>query len=121
MRAALAACGAPVVASYVLAGGRAERQVRRRPCTRAERPGSLDQPMYAARGGRRPLVSASSPDRLDTTPATLAVAFALGNPAVATVLFGATSPAQVEQNVAALELDARLTTEDREELSAIGR
>ena len=38
------------------------------------------------------------------------------NPAVAHVLFGATTPAQIEQNVAALELEARLTAADRAEL-----
>jgi aryl-alcohol dehydrogenase-like predicted oxidoreductase len=58
--------------------------------------------------------------RLDTTPAALAVAFALQNPAVATVLFGATKPAQIEQNVAALALDARLSAADRAELASIG-
>jgi aryl-alcohol dehydrogenase-like predicted oxidoreductase len=45
---------------------------------------------------------------LGTTPAALAVAFALANPAVTSVLLGATSPAQIEQNVAALELDPRV-------------
>ncbi len=36
----------------------------------------------------------------------LAIAFALANPAVATVLFGATSPAQIAENVTALDVDA---------------
>ena len=58
--------------------------------------------------------------RLDTKPATLAVAFALANPDVATVLFGATKPEQVADNVAALELLARLSPEDLTELASIG-
>jgi L-glyceraldehyde 3-phosphate reductase len=45
---------------------------------------------------------------LDTTPAALAIAFALINPAVAGVLFGATTAEQVRQNVAALALADRL-------------
>ena len=40
------------------------------------------------------------------------MAFTLQNPAVATVLFGATTPAQIEQNVAALGLEARLSRRD---------
>ena len=61
-----------------------------------------------------------SADQLDTKPATLAVAFALANPDVATVLFGATSPDQVDDNVAALEMLGGLTQEDLTELASIG-
>jgi aryl-alcohol dehydrogenase-like predicted oxidoreductase len=39
-----------------------------------------------------------------TTPAALAIAFALSNPDVATVLFGATTPDQVRENVCAVDL-----------------
>ena len=49
---------------------------------------------------------------LETSPARLAIAFALANPLVASVLFGATSPDQVAQNVGALQLLARLTGEE---------
>jgi aryl-alcohol dehydrogenase-like predicted oxidoreductase len=42
---------------------------------------------------------------LGHTPAALAIAFALANPAVATVLFGATSPEQLADNISALEVD----------------
>jgi aryl-alcohol dehydrogenase-like predicted oxidoreductase len=37
------------------------------------------------------------------------------------VLFGATSPSQVEQNVEALALAGRLTADDIDELRALGR
>jgi len=40
-----------------------------------------------------------------TTPAALAVAFALAGPRVASVLFGATEPEQVHENVRALDVD----------------
>ena len=42
------------------------------------------------------------------SPATLALSFALANPAVTSVLFGATSPAQIAENVRALDLDQEL-------------
>ena len=45
---------------------------------------------------------------LDTTPAALAIAFALANERVSSVLFGATTPEQVRENVAAESLVARL-------------
>src|SRR4051794_7834152 len=45
---------------------------------------------------------------LDTTPAALAIAFALSHPRVASVLFGASTPEQVAENVAAWQLLGRL-------------
>ena len=39
------------------------------------------------------------------SPAALAIAFALAHPAVASVLFGATRPAQIAENVTALRID----------------
>jgi L-glyceraldehyde 3-phosphate reductase len=45
---------------------------------------------------------------LDTTPAALAIAFALAHPRVASVLFGASTPEQVAENVAAWDLLGRL-------------
>jgi aryl-alcohol dehydrogenase-like predicted oxidoreductase len=53
---------------------------------------------------------------LGTTPAALAIAFALANPVVCSVLFGATSPAQVSDNLAALEVLAGL---DADQLTAL--
>jgi aryl-alcohol dehydrogenase-like predicted oxidoreductase len=118
MQGALAASGAPVVASYSLAGGVLSGKYDTDP-NAGRAAGALDQPMYAAAANAaRSLAQLAK--RLDTTPAALAVAFALQNPAVATVLFGATKPAQIEQNVAALALDARLSAADRAELASIG-
>jgi aryl-alcohol dehydrogenase-like predicted oxidoreductase len=59
--------------------------------------------------------------RLGAAPATLAYAFALSHEAVASVLFGATRPEQVAENVEAAELVARLDATDLAALSAIGR
>ena len=58
---------------------------------------------------------------LDPTPAQVrALAFPLGNPAVASVLFGATSPEQLRGNCAAVDLAARLSPQDLAEVRGIG-
>ena len=114
MREALDTCGAPVVASYVLAGGVLTGKYDHDPAA-GRAAGTLDDARVApAVAAARAVVAMAG--RLGTSPATLAVAFALLEPAVATVLFGATRPAQVAENVAALELVARLTAADVEEL-----
>jgi aryl-alcohol dehydrogenase-like predicted oxidoreductase len=43
-------------------------------------------------------------ERVGTTPAALAIAYTLANPDVASVLFGATSPAQVREDVSAVDV-----------------
>ena len=48
------------------------------------------------------------------------MAFALLDPSVTTVLFGATRPEQVSANLGALALAERLTPDERERLAAIG-
>ena len=53
-------------------------------------------------------------------PASLAMTFALLDPSVTTVLFGATRPEQVSANLGALALADRLTPEERDRLAAIG-
>ena len=50
----------------------------------------------------------------------LAMAFALLDPSVTTVLFGATRPEQVSANLGALALAERLTPDERDRLAAIG-
>jgi aryl-alcohol dehydrogenase-like predicted oxidoreductase len=119
MLQALAACEAPVVASYVLAGGVLTGKYDTDPGV-GRAAGTLDQPIVAsaAAAGRR---LAELAQRLDTTPAALAVAFALSNPAVASVLFGATTADQVNQNVSALELVERLDQQELAELRDLGR
>jgi aryl-alcohol dehydrogenase-like predicted oxidoreductase len=58
--------------------------------------------------------------RLDTTAAALALAFPLTNPAVASVLFGATSVRQLRANCAAVGLIDRLRSEDVAALLRVG-
>jgi len=103
MTAALEASGAGLVASYVMAGGVLTGKYDAGGSGRAT--GQLDDPgLVGARElGRRLRALAAE---TATTPAALAIAFALANPATASVLFGATSPAQIAENVAALDVDA---------------
>jgi aryl-alcohol dehydrogenase-like predicted oxidoreductase len=118
MRSALAACGAPVVASYVLAGGVLTGKYDADPGA-GRAAGTLDDPrVVQARQSAGAGVALAG--RFGVSPATVAVAFALLEPSVASVLFGATRPAQVADNVAALELVARLTPADAAELRALG-
>jgi aryl-alcohol dehydrogenase-like predicted oxidoreductase len=103
MTDALDASGAGVVASFVMAGGVLTGKYDAGQTGRAA--AEIEHPRFAdarEQGQRLRALAAE----IDGGPAALAIAFALANPAVTTVLFGATSPAQIEQNVAALELDA---------------
>src|SRR5215472_1644754 len=111
MAAALRSCGASVVASWALAGGVLTGKYAV-PGAAGRHAGALDaprvQPAVRAVEGLRSLAR-----ELDTTPAALAIAYALANPRVATVLFGATRPDQVTENARALDVlrqldDARL-------------
>jgi len=118
MTRALAACGAPVIASFVLNGGTLTGKYELDPKT-GRASGHLDGPLYAAgvQAGRELRALA---DELATTAPALAIAFALGNPGVASVLFGATSPEQLRANAAALDVAARLDDEQWARLRAIG-
>jgi L-glyceraldehyde 3-phosphate reductase len=102
MTAALGASGAGVVASFVMAGGVLTGKYDAGQTGRAV--GEIDDPRFAAvreQGSRLRALAAE----VGAGPAALAIAFALSNPAVATVLFGATSPAQIADNMAALEVE----------------
>jgi aryl-alcohol dehydrogenase-like predicted oxidoreductase len=118
MGEALDASGAAVVASYVLYGGALSGKYSDR-STPGRMGGKLDDP------GLQAVLEAAEALRvlaaeLNTTAAALAIAFALANDRVATVLFGATSAEQLAENVRAVELLERLTPTELDELRAIG-
>ena len=118
MRAVTSARHIAIVASYALAGGVLTGKYERDP--RAGRAaGLLDTPRYTAgvRAGRALVELAREIGR---EPAQLAFAFALMNPSVTTVLFGATTPDQVTSNVRALRVAQELTPDERTRLAAIG-
>jgi aryl-alcohol dehydrogenase-like predicted oxidoreductase len=107
-----------IVASYALAGGvLTGKYARDRDAGRAA--GQLDQVRYAA-GVTAGIELAALATDLDRDPAQLALAFALLNPAVTTLLFGATTPEQVTSNIAALTVAAELTADERARLRAVG-
>ena len=103
MTTAIGASGAGVVASFVMAGGMLTGKYDAGGSGRAA--SQLDDPRFVE-ARELGLKLRSLAEDLGRSPAALAIAFALANPAVASVLFGATSPAQIAENVTALEIDA---------------
>jgi len=115
-----------VVASAVLAGGALTGKYPTSPSSASSAAavdgrlsGQLSDPHLApALAAARDLSALASAHA--TTPAALALAFALGHPRVASVLFGATTPAQVRANAEAVSLAARLDPDSWTALRAIG-
>jgi aryl-alcohol dehydrogenase-like predicted oxidoreductase len=119
MDAALEACGASLVASHGLAGGiLSGKYADGRAGAGRMSQDELDRDRY--RDALR-IAAALAPvaRRLGTTPAALAIAFTLVHPRTATTLVGATSPAQLDELLGAVELADRLTADDLEELRAL--
>jgi aryl-alcohol dehydrogenase-like predicted oxidoreductase len=124
MAAALAGGDVAVVASAALAGGALTGKYGAGALAGAD----SGEGRHAGRLGDerlRPALAAAPAlgalaAELGASPAALAVAFALAGPGVASVLFGATTAAQVDQDVAAPALLDRLGADDLAALRAIG-
>jgi L-glyceraldehyde 3-phosphate reductase len=102
MVSALEGSDASVVASYTLYGGALTGKYET-PGAEGRLVAGLDKRDYSkALSVGRELIEVAR--RHKVRPATLAVAFALANPRVASVLFGATRPEQIDENLRALEL-----------------
>jgi aryl-alcohol dehydrogenase-like predicted oxidoreductase len=118
MAEALERSGAGLVASFCLAGGVLSGKYRSgRPAGHAT--GTLDDPRVTPALAAADELAALAA-RLGTAPATLALAFPFTHPALASVLFGATSAGQVRENCAAAGLFARLSPDDLAQLRRIG-
>ncbi len=102
MAASLDASGAGVVASFVMAGGVLTGKYDAGQTGRAA--AEIEDPRFADARERGQKLRALAAE-VNASPAALAIAFALGNPAVTSVLFGATSPAQIAENVDALDVE----------------
>jgi aryl-alcohol dehydrogenase-like predicted oxidoreductase len=102
MKRALGLCGASVVASYVLAGGILSGKYLEAGA-RGRMADQLDAPEWEEAVAVADELHARAAEE-GTSAAALAIAFALSNPDVATVLFGATTPEQVRENVRAAKL-----------------
>ena len=104
--------------------GRARRWRALGQVPRRHRRGSVDPEPSTHRASHRRSQATEAlgglADEVGATPAALAVAFALSNPAVASVLFGATSAEQVEQNVRALDVLVVATDAQIDALRRIG-
>ena len=118
MRRLAADRGVAIVASYTLAGGILTGKYDQDPGA-GRAAGMLDQPQWAPAVAAGRELAALARD-IGTDPASLAMAFALLDPSVTTVLFGATRPEQVSANVGALALAERLTPDERDRLGAVG-
>jgi aryl-alcohol dehydrogenase-like predicted oxidoreductase len=101
MAAALDASGAGVVASLVMAGGVLTGKYDAGQTGRAA--GEIEDPRFADARERGQKLRALAAE-INASPAALAIAFALDNPAVTSALFGATSPAQIAENMDALDV-----------------
>jgi aryl-alcohol dehydrogenase-like predicted oxidoreductase len=117
MVAALHRPGVAVVASYVLDGGTLTGKYAV-PGAKGRLTGGLDDERSQRGLALAPRLGAIA-ERLGASPASVAIAFALLNPVVAAVLFGATSPAQLADNVAALDVLARLDATAAAELKGL--
>jgi len=119
MTGVLEASGAGLIPSFCLAGGVLTGKYLAGPAA-GRAAGTLDDPRAtAAVAAARELADLAG--RLDTTAAALALAFPFTNPAVASVLFGATSAEQVRTNGAVIGLLERLGPADLAQLQRIGR
>ncbi len=114
---ALDASGAAVVASYVLNGGALTGKYGDASAS-GRMTDELDDPeLQPFLEAARSLEALAA--RLGTTAAALAIAFALANTRVASVLFGATTPEQVTENARAVALLDQLRPTALAELRAI--
>jgi aryl-alcohol dehydrogenase-like predicted oxidoreductase len=115
---ALEASGASIVASATLGGGA---------LTGKYASGSANGRIAKERDDPRHAPALAAAHELTTLgaqlgapPAQLAIAFALHHEKVASVLFGATTPEQIDENIGALALAERLQRHDLERLREIG-
>jgi aryl-alcohol dehydrogenase-like predicted oxidoreductase len=116
MDAVLAGGEIGLVASYALAGGTLTGKYLRGEAGRAS--GATDPMSEAGRRAAADLVALA--DEWAVEPAQLALAFVLDHPRLASLLFGATSRAQLATNVAAVEVHRSLDDEQRERLRRVG-
>jgi aryl-alcohol dehydrogenase-like predicted oxidoreductase len=102
MYTALSKSGAGVVASFVMAGGVLTGKYDAGQTGRAA--SDLFNPRFAE-AREKGLALRALAEEVGVSAGALAIAFALANTAVTTVLFGATSPEQIAENVRALAVD----------------
>ena len=115
MEAVLGDGGIGLVASYVLAGGTLTGKYLRGEAGRA----STDDTANVVAGKSRAAAVMELAQQWGVTPANVAFCFALSHPRLASVLFGATSPQQIRDNVASLDVFNSLDDAQRAQLEAL--
>jgi aryl-alcohol dehydrogenase-like predicted oxidoreductase len=115
---AIGAAGASVVSSFTLDGGALTGKYATPGAKGRLSGGSEDERHTDAFRVSGQLAALAH--QIGTRSAPLAIAFALLNPCVASVLFGATSPEQVSENLKAVELAATLDADVIAQLRRIG-
>jgi L-glyceraldehyde 3-phosphate reductase len=118
MEAALRQAGASLVPSATLDGGALTGKYAEAGDGRLI--GQLEQPRWR-RGLALGQALREPARRLQTTPATLAIAFTLTHPRTASTLIGATRPAQVDDAIEAVGLAERLSADDLTELRSLAQ
>jgi aryl-alcohol dehydrogenase-like predicted oxidoreductase len=113
MEAVLADADIGLVASYVLAGGTLTGKYLQGESGRA----TADETPPIVAGKQRAAAVVELAREWNVTPASLAFSFALGHARLASVLFGATSPEQLRENVASLEVFNSLDDDQRQRLA----
>jgi aryl-alcohol dehydrogenase-like predicted oxidoreductase len=113
MEAVLADADIGLVASYVLAGGTLTGKYLHGAPGRA----ATDANPAIVAGKERAAVVVELAREWNVTPASLAISFALSHPRLASVLFGATTPEQLLENVASLDVFNGLDDDQRRRLA----
>jgi len=115
MEAVLADADIGLVASYVLAGGTLTGKYLSGGTGRA----AADESGAAVAGKQRAAAVVALAGEWDVTPANLAFAFALDHPRLSSLLFGATSPEQLLENVGSLAVYDSLDQAQRDRLQEL--
>jgi aryl-alcohol dehydrogenase-like predicted oxidoreductase len=117
MEALLVDADIGLVASYVLAGGTLTGKYLEGGSGRA----STDESAPIVAGKQRAAAVVELAREWNVSPASVAFSFALAHPRLASVLFGATSPEQLRENVASLDVFASLDDDQRRRLANLAR
>jgi aryl-alcohol dehydrogenase-like predicted oxidoreductase len=115
MEAVLSDADIGLVASYVLAGGTLTGKYLHGESGRA----LADDTAAAVSGKQRAGAVVELAEEWNVSPASLAFSFALSHPRLASVLFGATSPEQLRENVASLQVFESLDDHQHRRLNAL--
>ena len=115
MEAVLSDADIDLVASYVLAGGTLTGKYLHGESGRAQ----ADDSAAAVAGKGRAAAVVELAREWSVSPASLAFSFALSHPRLASVLFGATTPEQLRENVASLQVFQSLDADQHRRLNAL--